>query len=102
MPDDVVKRRWNTALADINLGRFFAEHCGHGVDLCFPEKGTTSGQYFVEDRSQAENVAAMIHGFAPELFRRHVGDSTDHSARLGYGCHGINGLGGLGRRLRSE
>ena len=69
MPDDVVKRGWNTALSDIHLRWFFAQNRGHSVDFGFAKKSAASGQHFVQNRAHAENVATMIDGLAPELFR---------------------------------
>jgi len=42
----------------------------------------STGHHLVEDRPEAEDVAAMVDGLAAQLFRRHVGNRADHGSML--------------------
>ncbi len=48
-----------------------------------PRNGSFSGQHFVENDPEAEDVASVIHLLSPRLLRRHVGD----------GSHDLSGIG---------
>src|SRR5437867_3102060 len=43
-----------------------------------PEKASLWPKHFIQQRTETENVAAMIHGFSAELLGRHVSHGAQH------------------------
>ena len=52
-----------------------------------PLNGAVPGKHFIDD-AQREDIRAMIHGDAGDLFGRHVCRGPHHDARLGFAQRG--------------
>ncbi len=68
-----------------NAGVIRVLACGAGTVLTGedPErKCAGSRHHFVQNRAEAEDVAAMIHGLAPQLLGRHVRHGADNGSVL--------------------
>ena len=49
----------------------------------FSAKGQDAGGHFVEHHAEREKIGASVELFAAQLFRRHISDGADGSARIG-------------------
>lgn len=99
MSDDVLISRWDRSRVQAGTRRFLAQNRGHGVDLGFATKRAASRHHFVENRAEAENVAAMVDGLAPQLLWGHVCDGADHGPVLGDRGQVFDGALVFGRSL---
>ena len=99
MFDDVQISPRNCRVLQIHAGRFFAQDRSHRVYFGFASERSASGHEFVENRAEAEDVAAVIDRLAPQLFWRHVSDRADHRAVLGHRGHAFHGTIVGGRSL---
>lgn len=79
----------------VDLGRVFEKHRSHRVDFSLAAEGSATGQHFVKDGADTENIAAVVHTLAPKLLGRHVGDCTDYRAASGYGRQFLDGAFGI-------
>jgi hypothetical protein len=55
----------------------------HDVDIRGADERAASGERFVQDEAERENIAAGVEGLARGLFRRHVRDGADDHAGAG-------------------
>jgi len=65
--DGVIQSRRNQGLKAGDRNRFFFEDGGSNAELALTEEGALSGEHFVEDRAEGENVAAAVELFAYDL-----------------------------------
>src|ERR1035438_6287676 len=100
MLDDVLISRRDRRLFQVGGWRLFAQHRGHRVDFGFTTKRPASSHHFVENRTEAEDVAAVVYRLAPQLLGRHVGDGANHSSMLGYRRQTLDAAIVFGRRLQ--
>ena len=72
---DTAERRRNRGR---QLGRLFLQDGVHHLDRRFAGKGPLAAEHLIEHHAEAEQVRAMVGGFAPYLLRRHVASRAQH------------------------
>ena len=80
--------------------RVFVEDGGHGFGTGIALEGALTGEHFVEDAAEAEDVRAVIDGVAADLFGRHVADGTEDLPGVGLRCGYGDSGGGFGGGVR--
>src|SRR5208282_2519003 len=88
MADNLFERHRNMLAVPNHLRGILSEDRGHGVNLGLTRKGTIAAQHLVKNCPKAEDVTAMIHRLAPQLFWGHVGNGSQHRPYLGLSRHG--------------
>src|SRR3954451_22700042 len=87
MPDDALERgRDSDGRRGERLG-LLPEDRAHRVGGRLAMKRPTPRHQLVQNRAEAEEIAAGVHGLRAYLFGRHVADGPEHHARARAGRH---------------
>ena len=78
-------------------GRFQVEDGGQGERGAVAAERAAAGEHFVEDRAEAEDVAAGVHFLAFGLLGRHIGGGAYDHAQVGEVGIGEGGVFGAWR-----
>src|SRR5262249_1459507 len=82
-PYDLFQPRRDCHAQFANLWRVFLQDGVHHLDGRIAAKGAPSGEHFVKDHPEREDVRAVIRLLSAHLLRRHVTDCPHYDARIG-------------------
>src|SRR5262245_44289373 len=82
-PQDLFQPRRDFHTQFAQIWRLFLQDRVHHFDGRIAMEGALSGEHFVKDHTEGEDVRAMIRLLSAHLLRRHVTDRTHDHARIG-------------------